>query len=63
MDHVFHPPPKVHIAANPPLHESTSDHVIYSPPPKVRRRGSGIRHKVQIPLCRHRLRWNFGPIK
>ena len=30
-------------------------------PPKLRR--GGIRQKVQIPLCRHRLRWNFGPIK
>ena len=35
-----------------------SDHVIYSSP------GWGeIREKFQIPLCRHRLRWNFGPIK
>ena len=35
------------------------DHVISSPPPK---RG-GVRQKVQIPLCRHCLRLNFGPIK
>ena len=22
-----------------------------------------MKHKVQLPLCRHCLRWNFGPVK
>ena len=30
-------------------------------PPKLRQ--GEIREKVQLPLCRHCLRWNFGPIK
>ena len=33
-----------------------------APPPPKRLQGE-IRRKIQIPLCRDRLRWNFGPIK
>ena len=37
----------------------TPDHVFNSPQAASGER----REKVRIPLCRHRLRWNFGPIK
>ena len=54
---------KSHYNSRVSLHEAPIkkwDHASYFPASGHRGK---IRQKVQIPLCRHRLRWNFGHIK